>query len=170
MIYYYTQKILNEDMNKDIVRLIDEHSEENKNVTYIKAGMTGWRMQSSLGFNILSTFMCEFARSAAAEKYKTHIIPEIYNMWGAKYVSGDHAKPHHHYPSLWSCLYYINPPENCPGLIIMDDEDGSELEIPLEHGLLILLEGNVKHRVDAKPFSGVRYVVAANINHALEKK
>ena len=164
MIHCYTEYINDDVMDRSIVEIIDKYQDINRDKTTIKAGMTGWYMQKHPGFDKLSDYVIKLSMVATYSKYKVTFNPYIHNMWGAKYVSGEYTIPHHHFPSLWSCVYYIHPPKNSPNLILID-ENNEESEIEIRHGLLIMFESSVMHKVNPKTFEGARYIASANINH-----
>jgi hypothetical protein len=155
----FEEKIDNEKMNLKIIKEIDKSGDRQNYNTNVKAQMTDWNMENKPGFKELKEIILNMSIQASLEKYKTNIKPEILNMWGMKYKSGEQALMHDHWPSLWSCAYYINPPENSPGLLFPE----ADVMRKVEHGLLIMFEGFVKHSVVPTNFEGYRYVVSANI-------
>jgi hypothetical protein len=152
-------KIKDEKMNKDILKIINKQGDRQKYKTNVKAQMTEWRMWKEPGFNKLSKIILELSLQASEQKYNRKIIPVITNMWGMKYKSEEIAVTHDHWPFLWSCAYYINPPEGAPGLFFPEAND----ERKLENGLLVMFEGHIKHSVRPSKYKGYRYVVSANV-------
>lgn len=150
-----------EKMNKKIVKIIDKQGDKQKQTSNVKAQMTEWKMMDQPGFKELAEIIKEAAVEASKKKYGLLINPIITDMWGMKYKSEEIAIKHDHYPSTWSCAYYINPPKGAPGLFFPE----ADKEIKIENGLLVLFEGNVKHEVRPAKFDGFRYVVSANLYH-----
>lgn len=150
-----------EKMNKKIVKIIDQQGDRQNHTTNVKAQMTSWKMMDQPGFKELAEIIKNVAFEVSKEKYSFIMNPTITDMWGLKYKSEEIAEPHDHYPSNWSCAYYINPPQNAPGLYFPE----ANTEIKPVNGLLILFEGNVKHSVRPAKFEGFRYVVSANLYH-----
>lgn len=150
-----------EKMNKRLVKAIDKQGDKQNYASNVKAQMTDWRMMEQPGFKELAETIKTVTVYASEQRYNIKINPVITDMWGVKYKSEEVAIPHDHYPSTWSCVYYINPPKNAPGLYFPE----ADTEIKLENGLLILFEGNVKHEVRPAKYKGYRYVVSANLYH-----
>jgi hypothetical protein len=159
-VYVAKFRVNDEEMNRQIVEVIDAQGDRQNHCTNVKADMTEWNMSNESGFNKLAEIIKTLSIKASIYKYDREIFPYIKSMWGLKYRSGEFTKPHYHWPATWSCVYYINPPKNAPGLYFTDYNE----EIEIEHGGLYMFEGNVKHEVKAKEFEGTRYCVSANIH------
>jgi hypothetical protein len=160
MLFLLEATINNPSMDKNIIRIINEQGDRQKLLTNVKAQMTEWNILNENGFKELGDIVKNLSIQASEIKYNRKIVPFITCIWGAKYKSLDYAISHDHFPATWSCVYYINPPKNAPGLYF--PEENKEIEI--YHGKLIMFEGNVLHEVKKQEFDGFRYVVAANIN------
>lgn len=152
--------INNPEMDKNIIKLIDEHVDNEDYGDNVKAQMTKGNLIDKDGFKELVDIVKNLSVLASEIKYKTKINPFVKYMWGVRYKSFNHTLPHDHFPATWACAYYINPPKNSPGLYFPEDN----VEIEIQHGKLIMFEGNVLHEVKKKQFEGLRYVVSANIN------
>ncbi len=159
MLFTLEAIINNPEMDKNIIKIINEQGDRQKSLTNVKAQMTEWKLTNLDGFKDLCEIIKDLSIQASEIKYKRKIKPHIVSIWGMKYKSLDYALPHDHFPSTWSCVYYINPPKNSPGLYF--PEENKEIEIC--HGKLIIFEGNVLHEVKKQEFEGFRYVVSANI-------
>ena len=157
-------KIKDEKMNKDILKIINKQGDRQNYKTNVKAQMTEWHMFKEPGFDKLSKIILELALQASEQKYNRKITPVIVNMWGMKYKSEEIAVTHDHWPFLWSCAYYINPPEGAPGLFFPE----ANAERKLENGLLVMFEGHIKHSVRPSKYKGYRYVVSANVNAMID--
>jgi hypothetical protein len=168
MPFIYNLTIDDPKMTADIIRVIDEQEDRQNHSTNVKAQMTEWKMQQQDGFRELCYYINIAVQQASLEKYKRNINAVILSMWGLKYKSNDYAVEHSHYPSTWATAYYLNPPTNCPGIEFLY-EDGVWREVLPSHGLLLLFEGNVMHRVPKKEFTGYRYVVSSNIVYNYEE-
>lgn len=162
MPFLYIMTIDDPKMTNDIIRVIDEQKDRQNHSTNVKAQMTEWNMKNQDGFKELCYYINMAVKQASLGKYKKEINTYILSMWGLKYKSNDYAIEHCHYPATWSTAFYLNPPENCPGIEFLY-EDGVWREVPVTHGLLLLFEGNTLHRVPKKEFDGYRYVVSSNI-------
>lgn len=150
-------------MNDDIIKVIDKYGDRQNHKTNVKAQMTEWKMWKEPGFDKLSKIILDLGHKASVQKYNRPVNLIMTNLWGMKYKSDETALSHDHWPSLWSCAYYVNAPKNAPGLFFPEmGEQGGERKI--EPGLLIMFEGTVKHAVRPAKFRGSRYVVSANLN------
>jgi len=121
--------------------------------------MTSWQMQNELGFKTLASHILNFANLITENKYKRRETFYFNSMWGMCYENEDYTITHDHWPSIWSCVYYINPPDNCGELIFPEI---NEFIVP-EDKLLVLFPGWVMHEVPKKEFVGKRYAVSANL-------
>jgi hypothetical protein len=159
-VYVAKFRVDDEEMNRQIIQIIDAQGDRQNHYTNVKADMTEWNMSNEPGFNKLAEIIKTLSIKVSINKYNREICPYIKSMWGLKYKSGEFATPHYHWPATWACVYYINPPKNAPGLYFTDYSE----EIEIEHGVLYMFEGNVKHEVKAKEFEGTRYCVSTNIH------
>ena len=165
----YEVKIDEPEMDKQIIKVINEYGDRQNHTSNVKAQMTEWKMWDEPGFNKLAHYILKAAEVASTQTYNTAIVPEITNMWGMKYKSGEQAISHDHWPAVWSCAYYLNAPKGAPGLFFPEmGEQGGERG--LEKGLLVMFQGHIKHAVRPSKFKGYRYVVSANIKSQKEIK
>ena len=155
--------ILNEpEMDKQIIKEIDEQGDRLKNSTYVNAQMTEWFMAEKPGFNKLANMCLDVSKKISLTRYNVSVRPVIKSMWGIKYRSNESTGRHDHWPAAWSFTYYINPPKDAPGLFFPEmGEQGGERK--LEPGLLLFCSGHILHEVRKKKFKGYRYTVAGNI-------
>ena len=150
---------LNEpELNKTLIKIIDQRGDEQAHSTNIKAYMTSYKMQSEMGFKELQDRVLDIIRIITLQIYKQVTQYTCSDMWGAKYKSGEGAIIHHHWPSTWSFVYYLTAPKNAPGLFFPDSNE----EIEIEPGLLLVFKGDVAHGVKPTEFEGYRYIVAGN--------
>lgn len=98
----------------------------------------------------------ETACSSFSQNYYQKPVNYItYNFWIAQYESGDKIDNHNHFPSDFSCVYYIDIDEDAAPLIIED-----KLEIPVKEGLLVMFPSTITHSVPST--TGKRTCVSAN--------
>jgi len=146
-----------EEMNKDIIKTIDQEVGWHDYKTNVKAQMTDWRLHNYPGFDKFCVIISKVAK--AISKNTSYSKFYIDNVWGCKYKSNEETLVHDHWPNIWSLAYYISPPENCSELVFPE----FNYEIKPEHGMLVIFPGHYLHQVNKKPFKGYRYVVSANI-------
>lgn len=152
-------------MDQKIINVIDEQKDRQLNKTNVKAPMTEWRMENFDGFKELSIYFLHASVSASLTRFKREINPVIGAMWGMKYTSEQYTTEHDHWPATWSGTYYINPPHDGPPLQFLSDNEW--IDVQPEHGMLLLFDGHIMHRVPPKKFDGDRYTVSVNIFHQL---
>ncbi len=164
----HEQKIVAPEMDKRIIKLIDEQGDRQNHKTNVKANMTEWHMQDKPGFKTLSQIIINMAKTISKEMYNREEQFRILDMWGMKYKSGEYAIQHDHWPSVFSFVYYLNAPKNASGLFFAEmGEQGGVRQ--LEQGLLLCFPGNTRHEVKPSQFKGSRYVVSSNLD-ILRKK
>ena len=149
-------------MNNKIIKEIDKQGDRQNHKSNVKAQMTQWSMVDRPGFKQLANIILDMSKTVASKKYNVSFVPMINNLWGMKYVSEDYTILHDHWPAVFSCVYYINPLEDSPGLSLPD----LNIERRPEHGLLLMFPGWIKHGVKKKKFEGKRYCVSSNIHCA----
>jgi hypothetical protein len=160
--FYCVQKIEDKSFQNDIINSIDRSDDVQKKNTNVKAKMTQWNMMHEPGFESLALHMLNFALQISEVKYCSDPVKNKFlftSIWGMCYESQDYAIAHDHWPALWSCVYYIKPPKNCPELIFPELNDC----VYPEDGTLVLFPSHVVHEVPKKEFIGKRYVVSANL-------
>lgn len=160
--FYCVSKIEDKSFQNDIINSIDRSEDVQKKNTNVKAKMTSWNMINEPGFKPLASYMINLAKEVSQFKYcvdpaKSNFL--FTSIWGMCYESQDYAIPHDHWPALWSCVYYIKPPKNCPELIFTELNES----VHPEDGTLVLFPSWVVHEVPKKEFIGKRYVVSANL-------
>ena len=158
----FESKLNEPEMDKQIKKVIDKYGDRQNHKTNVKAQMTEWKMWDNPGFNALAVKVLKICQMVSKEKYNANIEPILNNLWGMNYTSEEYTLKHDHWPSLWSFVYYVDVPQNAPGLSF-PQEDSKEIEIKVHNGLLLMFEGHLKHQVNSKKFSGNRYVVSGNL-------
>ena len=125
-----------EDMNNKLVQQIDIQGDSMKQKSNVKAQMTEWEMWNKPGFNTFAHYYVDVAHHITTRDYRfkcelKHI--KLSCLWGMKYLSDDYAIEHDHWPATFGCVYYINPPKDCPGLYF------KELDLLLINVWLLIL-------------------------------
>lgn len=151
------------DLNQKLTEVINsdynENSKVRRNDSNVKAWSTGWleHIRNNnyddliiLTFKYLSKIEKEYMKVREPLPYKIH------NLWAMKYVDGEYAIKHNHYPSDWSAVYYVDIEEKSSGIIFEE-----ELTINPVPGMLLLFPSILDHRV--LPTDGKRMVISMNI-------
>ena len=79
---------------------------------------------------------------------------ETFNFWVMDYDDGDETMEHNHFPSEFSCVYYVDCEEGCSPLIIEGET------IQPENGLLVIFPAHLDHKVPAN--KGRRMAASGN--------
>lgn len=154
------------EMDKLLIKKIDEQEDRQNNETSVKANMTEWDMSLEPGFDKLSKYFLKLAYDTSLKFFDKEINPAISSIWGMKYKSGDYATYHHHHPAIWSLVYYpkVDDYENAPKLMFKIDKGENELPITPQPNSVWIFPGSAYHYVEQKEFAGDRYCVAANVH------
>lgn len=171
---YFTKIIDDEKLNIGLVHHIDEYFDNQKNTSnnFSKQYETTGAMGHLKPFQKLARMSIDFAIEKSTEHYKFSFESfwDIYyplyiesfkcsGVWGRRETSGNNIKLHNHFPATWAFAYYIDPPEGSSSLYLKEPD----VEIPTEHGLLILFKGDINHETRSCDFDGYRYCVSGNI-------
>jgi len=154
----FETKIDDKEMDKELIEIIDKRGDEQNHTSNVKAQMTSYDMKDEKPFKKLISYMDKAIVSSCMDIYKTKPLLTFRDIWGMKYKSNEEAIPHNHFPAFFSCVYYVNVPEGCPGIVFTD----CDIMKKPYNGLLLLFEGNINHHVPKVEYEGYRYVVAGN--------
>lgn len=102
--------------------------------------------------------MCEFVSS---EYYEHPMKFLCSDMWVMQYEAGDSARLHAHYPSDFSCAYYIDAEEDCAPIVFE-----KRLYVTPEKGKLVIFPGILEHEVPKTKYK--RTVISMNVNRYVE--
>jgi len=80
-----------EEMNRNIIKTIDEEVGENDYKTNVMAQMTKWEMWHYPGFNKLGAIFLNIVKDLGAIKKVSNVKFDIVDMWGCKYKDGDYT-------------------------------------------------------------------------------
>ena len=94
---------------------------------------------------------------------KTLIVPLYLNdTWGLIYTTGQSAKVHNHWPSLWSYTYCVSACENCSPLMFPNAKE--PLSVTPKTSQIIVFPSWLQHMVYPFKGEGERRTVASNLN------
>ena len=98
-----------------------------------------------------------------SKKYFGNPLPfDIYNLWAMTYDIGQDTKPHHHFPSCFSAVYFVDVEKNAAPLCF---PEGSFIP---QNGLLIVFPGSLIHWVP--PTDGSRVILSMNLDGDSKEK
>lgn len=172
--YIFTKKIDNESLNMKFVDAIENAKSfefgynaktpvvdlsEGELFDEMSSIVNDFAIQSSHDYN--DQFEGHKLRKENTLWVDSHITgTKCYWMWGMGYRSGEYTMPHNHWPATWTFTYYIDPPEGCSGLYFPT----LDYELKIEHGLLVLVKGDLIHEVKPSEFEGQRYCIGGLIS------
>jgi len=144
-------------LNENLEKQIRECGDKQNKKTNVKAQMTNWFMHhDSTEFQ----WVCDRAIDLATKNNPHKIGMIAYDCWGAIYCEGDYTIMHHHWPNLWSFVYYVNcPPQSAP--LLLNNSEKSITILP-SAGMMVLFPGWINHSVPAHVGED-RIVVAGNL-------
>ena len=141
--------------------------------TAAKCLMTRWDMHTVYeSFVLVSEKAMEIAEACPlATKTDTEGAPlevplYLNDTWGLIYTTGQSAKVHNHWPSLWSYTYCINACENCAPLVFPNAE--KPLSVTPKISQIIVFPAWIKHEVPVHTCDHERIMLSGNLN--VEKK
>jgi len=146
------------DMDELLVKDIKEQGDRQKHKSNVKAQMTQWYRGKQPGYKILAQRVLSCAIDAMDPNFNN---PVMSDMWGAKYVSGEEAIQHHHYPAALSFCYYITGDKDHPAIHF----PGFNRRFEIFPGMLVIFPGWAQHFVPSQKFKNPRYVCAGNMHH-----
>lgn len=91
--------------------------------------------------------------------------PELWSaeMWVAEYTNVSGATKHNHgtFTFGWSWCYYVEVPDDGPGLMVYNDGDHTPMNMHVTAGDLLIFRHPVEHQV--MPSVGKRIIISGNI-------
>ncbi|MCG2582954.1 2OG-Fe(II) oxygenase family protein [Massilia sp. TS11] len=100
-------------------------------------------------FQPLISLVEEAARTASrqgmlADLERLNLDVRVSDCWGAIYEGGDYTHPHHHFPSAWSVVVYLEAEPGCAPIVF-----GDGIAVKPVPGLMVMFPGNLLHAVPA---------------------
>lgn len=123
----------------------------------VKAWLTKWDThQTDERFLDIGNYAIFVLNYITEQVFNTHAKYKLASLWAVVMEEGDQATPHDHFPSAWSCVYYIDVEEDVAPILLEDKE------VHVKNGMLVLFPGFITHHVP--PTKGRRIAVAMNIS------
>ena len=155
----YLKDIILEKRDKD-PKIIDSHETAGHSV---KCWVTKWdTLETDDRFQPVADYVLHVLNYIMDNVFHTHADFKIVSLWAVVMEAGEHADPHDHFTSSWSCVYYIDVEEDVAPIFLENKQ------INIEPGLLVLFPGNVVHHVPTT--TGRRIAVAMNIDKVCPPK
>ena len=172
--YLFTKVLDDEDMDMRIVHRLDSLNERIEDTNVVGGIIPAVRQFPE--FQKLRTIVENFCKESSEKVQedwwghrqrnsqsvwnKAYIQTQYCNaMWGVRQDSGQITTPHDHWPTTWSFVYYIDPPEGCSDLFFPT----LDYSLEVEHGKLVIFRSHLIHETVSVPFEGYRYCVAGTV-------
>ena len=84
------------------------------------------------------------------------------DTWGLVYTTGQSAKVHNHWPSLWSYTYCVSACENCSPLVFPNAKE--PLSVTPKTSQMIVFPSWLKHEVPKHTCNHDRIMLSGNLN------
>ena len=108
----------------------------------VKAWRSDWfTHRTTKVFDPLVNIMVSACEYVSDVYYNNFTEYQAYNFWVMVYDEGNYTEEHHHFPSEFSCVYYVDVDKGCAPLIIEGET------IQPENGLLVLFPSILDHSV-----------------------
>ena len=137
--------------------------------TAAKCLMTRWDMHTVYeSFVLVSEKAMEIAEACPlATKTDTEGAPlevplYLNDTWGLVYTTGQSAKVHNHWPSLWSYTYCISACEECAPLVFPNAKE--LLSVTPKTSQMIVFPAWIKHEVPVHTCDHERIMLSGNLN------
>ena len=139
--------------------------------TAAKCLMTRWDMHTVYqSFVLVSEKSIEIADACPlATKTDTDGAPMkvplyLNDTWGLVYTTGQSAKVHNHWPSLWSYTYCVSACEECSPLVIPNAQE--PLSVTPKTSQIIVFPSWLHHEVPIHKCEHDRIMISGNLNNA----
>ena len=159
--------------NDQLERYIREAGDYLGGRTAAKCLMTRWDMHTVYeSFVLVSEKAMEIAEACPlATKTDTEGTPlevplYLNDTWGLVYTTGQSAKVHNHWPSLWSYTYCVSACEECSPLVFPNAKE--PLSVTPKISQMIVFPAWIKHEVPVHTCDHERIMLSGNLN--VEKK
>ena len=113
--------------------------------------------QNFSSVNLLFEWIINLVRNQEFLK-SHHLLFKVDHFWVSNYEKGDFTIPHHHYPSVYSFVYFLNSPKGSSPSVLTT----SGKRFKAESGKVVLFPGHVVHHVPRNNCDN-RIVLAGNL-------
>ena len=148
-------------LNQKLIEVIDE--DQVKDPRRVKSNVKAWHTSwithlKNPGYDDLIAVTLKYLRKIEQEymNVKDPFTYRIHNLWAMKYVPGEYAEKHNHYPSDWSAVYYVDVEKDSSAIKFENN-----LTINPQRGMLLLFPSIMDHEVP--PTTAKRTAVSMNI-------
>ena len=155
----------NDRLEKDIIEAGDNLDGR----TAAKCHMTRWDMHtvyesfvtvSEKAMEIAAA--CPLATKTDTEGNSLKVPLYLNDTWGLVYTTGQSAKVHNHWPSLWSYTYCVSACENCSPLVFPNAQ--KPLSVTPKTSQMIVFPSWLQHEVPMHKCEHDRIMISGNLN------
>ena len=160
------------EINKYLKEVILEHRQNNPESTKsnVKAWHSSWMThQENPKFQPLVDRVCTACKFISRGYFQCQVTEySIINLWAMMYEDGEHTIRHSHFPSDFSCVYYVDVEPGCaPVLFEVPQNDGvthkcETFTLQPQNGMLAIWPAILHHQVP--PTKGRRMCISMNID------
>ena len=148
-----------DEIKKDIL----DHKKEFPETTPDNNLFCNWRSNwhihhTDSRFESVDDFFKQFAQELGEKFLGSYGTYHTVDMWAMTYEGNEGAKPHCHYPSTLSIVFYIDVEENAAPICFGDSC------CKVENGLIIAFPSSCIHWVP-DDYEGKRICISANLDH-----
>ena len=160
------------ELNKYLKQVILEHRQKFPETTKsnVKAWHSSWMThKENPKFQPLVDRVCNACTFLSAGYFQCQSLEFVpFNFWVMMYEEGEHTIRHSHFPSDFSCCYYVDVESGCaPVLFEVPQNDGvnhkcETFTLQPKNGMLAIWPAILHHEVP--PTKGRRMCISMNIN------
>ena len=105
---------------------------------------------------------CPLATKTDTDGNPLKVSLYLNDTWGLVYTTGQSAKVHNHWPSLWSYTYCVSACENCSPLVFPNAKE--PLSVTPKTSQIIVFPSWLKHEVPKHTCEHDRIMLSGNLN------
>jgi hypothetical protein len=152
-------------LHKSLTKIINEHGDQQKRTTSVKAQMTEWKMHDKYkGFKFISSCIENILKDHYTKISTLDLVTFVATCWGGLYKKGDFTDTHSHEPGFYNFVYYVKAEIDCAPLIFTDADVGSMSRVYYpKTGTGVIFPGYIRHEVPVHTSDTERIMITGNI-------
>lgn len=148
-----------DEIKQDILDHKKEFSETTPDDNVFASWRSNWILhKTDPRFKPVSDFFEQFAQEIGESYFLTNEIYETVDMWAMTYDGKQGARPHYHYPSTLSFVFYIDVEEDSAPICFGENCRS------VQNGLVLAFPSTCIHWVP-DDYKGKRICISANLDH-----
>lgn len=152
-------------LHRSLTKIINDHGDEQKRTTSVKAQMTTWKMHDKYkGFKFIASCVENILKDHFTKVSNLDLVTFVATCWGGIYRKGDFTETHSHEPGFFNFVYYVKAEIDCAPLVFTDAgvSDMSRVYYP-KTGTGIIFPGYIRHEVPIHNSNTERIMITGNI-------